>query len=188
MNAKPDFERTLIIVEGASDKVALEVLARRRGRDLAAGGASIVPIGGAHAIGRFLAAEREPGTRLLGLCDSAEEGAFRRALELGGFGSDLGPGEMEALGFYTCVADLEDELIRALGAEGVERVVAEQGELRSLRSFQRQPAQRGRAPAAQLRRFMGTRSGRKAKYAQAMVDALDLDRVPRPLELLVARL
>jgi hypothetical protein len=29
---------------------------------------------------------------------------------------------------------------------------------------------------------MGTRSGRKSQYAALLVDALDLDRVPRPLE------
>ena len=54
--------------------------------------------------------------------------------------------------------------------------------------FQRQPFQRERPPEAQLRRFMGTRSGRKAKYAQALVGALDLARIPRPLELLLARI
>jgi hypothetical protein len=29
---------------------------------------------------------------------------------------------------------------------------------------------------------MGSRSGRKALYAQVLVDALDLSRVPRPLD------
>ena len=84
-----------------------------------------------------------------------------------------------------CDADLEDELIRALGTEAVERVVAETGELRALRTFQRQPAQRGRPPAAQLRRFLGTRSGRKIHYGRALVDALDLGDVPRPLDLVI---
>ena len=47
--------RTVVLVEGVSDKVALEALAARRGRDLAAEGVSVVAIGGAQAIGRFLA-------------------------------------------------------------------------------------------------------------------------------------
>ena len=33
-----------------------------------------------------------------------------------------------------------------------------------------------------LRRFMGTVSGRKAQYPRLLVDALDLTRVPRPLD------
>jgi hypothetical protein len=48
--------------------------------------------------------------------------------------------------------------------------------------MQRQPAQRGRTVEAQLRRFMGTHSGRKLKYARLLVEALDLDAVPRPLD------
>jgi hypothetical protein len=95
---------------------------------------------------------------------------------------------MEALGFFVCVADLEDELIRALGVETVERVIDDQGELGSFRTLQYQPAQRGRATEAQLRRFMGTRSGRKIRYARLLVDALDLTQAPRPLNGLIAYL
>ena len=68
---------------------------------------------------------------------------------------------MEALGFYVCDVDLEDELIRALGTAAVEAIVDAQGELGTFRTFQHQPAQRGRPAEAQLRRFMGTASGRK---------------------------
>lgn len=88
--------------------------------------------------------------------------------------------------FYVCEADLEDELIRALGADSVQQVVEEQGELRSFRTFQKQPAQRERTVEQQLRRFLGTHSGRKAQYARALVEHLDPARVPRPLELLLA--
>ncbi len=93
---------------------------------------------------------------------------------------------MEALGFYVCVADLEDELIRSLGAAAVEQVVAAQGELGSFRTLQKQPAQQGRTIEAQLRRFMGTRGGRKIQYAPLLVDALDLTQVPRPLDRVLA--
>jgi hypothetical protein len=89
---------------------------------------------------------------------------------------------MERMGFYVCVADLEDELIRALGAPAVERVMDAAGELESFRKFQKQPAWRGRAGTQQLRRFIGTHSGRKIQAAALLVDALDLDRVPRPLD------
>jgi hypothetical protein len=93
---------------------------------------------------------------------------------------------MESLGFYVCVEDLEDELIRSLGAASVEQVVDRQGELGSFRTLQRQPAQRGRTTEEQLRRFMGTRGGRKIEYARLLVDALDLTQVPRPLDRVLA--
>ena len=93
---------------------------------------------------------------------------------------------MERLGFYACVDDLEDELIRSLGVPAVEEVVAAQGELRSFRILQRQPAQRGVPIERQLRRFLGTHSGRKIHYGRVLVEALDLARVPRPLDLVLA--
>ncbi len=182
------YSRTVVLVEGVSDRFALETLARRRGRDLEAERVSVVSIGGAHAIGRFLELFGPQGldVRLAGLCDAGEEGAYRRGLERAGLGSKLTRAEMEALGFSVCVADLEDELIRALGAASVEEVVEAQGELHSFRTFQKQPAQRGKTVEEQLRRFLGTRSGRKSHYARALVEALDLDRMPRPLDLVLA--
>ena len=95
---------------------------------------------------------------------------------------------MERLGFFVCVADLEDELIRALGAAAVEEVIAGQGELASFRTFQKQPAWQGRAVEEQLRRFFGTHKGRKIRSAPLLVGALDLSRVPRPLDGVLARI
>ena len=176
--------RAVVLVEGISDQVALAALAERRGRNLDAEGISIVPIGGATTIGRFLDLFGPEGSdfRLAGLCDVGEERAFRRGVERAGFGADLTRAEMEALGFFVCVADLEDELIRSLGAAAVEQVVDAHGELGSFRTMQKQPAQRGRTLEEQLRRFLGTRSGRKIQYARWLVDALDLAEVPRPLD------
>jgi Overcoming lysogenization defect protein-like, TOPRIM domain len=182
--------RTVVLVEGTSDQIALQTLAARRGRDLAAEGVAIVPMGGARSIGRFLERYGPRGLdlRLAGLCDAREEADFRRGLEQAGLGSGLGRAEMAALGFHVCVADLEDELIRCLGPATVERVVERQGELGSFRTFQRQPAQRERRLHDQLRRFLGTRSGRKGQYARLLVDELDLTRVPEPLDRLLAQL
>jgi hypothetical protein len=176
--------RAVVLVEGDSDRAALAALARRRGHDLAAEGTTIVPMGGATTISRFLALFGPDGSdvRLAGLCDAAEAGDFQRGLERAGLGTDLARADLEPLGFHVCVADLEDELIRALGVDAVEEVIAAQGELGSFRTFQRQPAQRGRPLRRQLRRFLGTRSGRKVHYARVLVDALDLAAVPRPLD------
>jgi len=181
---------TVVLVEGSSDQVALQALAARRGRDLAAEAIAVVPMGGARNIRRFLElfGPRGLDVRLAGLCDAGEEGDFRRGLEWAGLGSNLSRADMEALGFYVCVADLEDELIRCLGAACVEQVVEAQGELGPFRTFQRQPAWHGRSRQAQLRRFIGTHSGRKIRYARLLVDALELTSVPRPLDRVVAHI
>ncbi|WP_431915706.1 TOPRIM nucleotidyl transferase/hydrolase domain-containing protein [Nonomuraea jabiensis] len=182
--------RTVVLVEGVSDKSAVEALAERHGRNLAAEGVSLVAMGGATNIGTYLGKFGPPGRnlRLAGLCDAGEEGDFRRSLERAGLGSDLGRSDLEALGFFVCVADLEDELIRALGTAAVEQVVDAEGELSSFRSLQKQPAWRGRPTHDQLRRFMGAGSGRKIRYAGLLVEALDLDRVPRPLDMLLTHI
>jgi hypothetical protein len=180
--------RAVVFVEGLSDKRALEELAKRRHRNLDAEGIAIVSIGGSKNIGRFLHQFGPQGfnVRLAGLCDAAEEGDFRRGLERAGLGSNLTRADMESLGFYVCVADLEDELIRSLGAAAVERLIDAQGDLESFRTFQKQPAWRGRPSPEQLRRFFGTRSGRKIRSAGLLVDALDLTQVPRPLDRVLA--
>ena len=177
-------QRAVVLVEGASDRAALETLAARHALDLEAEGVSIVAMGGAQAIGGFLGLYGPAGLdlRLAGLCDAGEEREFRRGLERAGLGSNLRRAELERLGFYVCEADLEDELIRALGAAAVERVIEAQGELSSFRTFQKQPAWRGRTAEEQLRRFIGTHSGRKIQSAASLVGALDLTRVPRPLD------
>jgi hypothetical protein len=177
--------RAVVLVEGISDQRALTTLASRRGRDLEAEGVAVVPIGGAHAVGPYLERFGPPGLdlKLAGLCDVGEEGAFRRALERAGMGT-LTRDDMEDLGFYVCVTDLEDELVRALGSAAVQRVVEAQGELGSFRTFQKQLAKRGLVLEEQLWRFMWNR---KIRYAPLLVDALDLSRVPRPLDGVLAR-
>ncbi len=179
----------LVLVEGVSDAVALETLAARRGVDLAADNVSVVSINGAQALGKVLGRVRASGhqVRLAGLCDAAEEAWFRRALEGAGLGRELTRERMEALGFYVCDQDLEDELIRALGADVVQEVLARNGNLSSFRTFQKQPQWHGRPVQSQLRRFFGSSAG-KIKYARPLVEALDLARVPRPLDGVLAHL
>jgi hypothetical protein len=181
--------RAAILVEGWSDQAAIEALARRRGRDLRAEGVVVVPIGGATNVQRFVAALGPFGLdlRLAGLCDVAELSHVRRGLERAGLGGDAATAfDSEKHGFYTCDVDLEDELIRALGTSAVEDVLEAEGELASFRRFREQPAQRGRDLHAQLRRFLGTRAGRKVRYGTLLVDALELDRVPRALDAVLA--
>ncbi len=90
--------------------------------------------------------------------------------------------DLAAHGFFVCVDDLEDELIRALGVDGVETVIEAEGDLASLRILQRQPAQQRRTPEQQLHRFMGSKGGRKIRYGALLAAALDLEHVPAPLD------
>jgi hypothetical protein len=179
--------RAVVLVEGISDQIAVETLAERRGRDLRAEGISVIPMGGAQAIGKFLTHFGPQGLDLglAGLCDAGEEDDYRRGIERAGLGSNLTREDMEQLGFFVCVDDLEEELIRALGVESVLGVVDAHGDLGSFRTLQKQPAWQGRATDEQLRRFMGSGGRRKTRYAQFLVEALDDDRMPRPLDLLL---
>jgi hypothetical protein len=163
--------RAVVLVEGPSDRIAVEALAQRRGRDLAAESISVIAMGGAQAIGRYLARYGPHGldVRLSGLCDAGEEREFRRALERAGLGANLTRADLEHLGFFVCNADLEDELIRAIGAARVEQIVEAEGDLGAFRTLQKEPAWRGRPIEAQLHRFMGSGGRRKTRSARFLV-------------------
>lgn len=179
--------RRVVLVEGVSDQVAVETLARARARDLGAEGVVVAPLGGATNVGRQLEAlgPRGWGAKVAGLCDAGEERFFRRGLESAGFGAVPDRDALEGLGFFVCAADLEDELIRALGADAVCPALEGEGDLRAFRTFQKQPAQRERSVERQLRRFLGTTKGRKAQYAHRLVKALGPDAAPAPLDRLL---
>lgn len=174
--------RTVVLAEGTSDAVALNTLATRLGLDLEGNRIAVVAMGGAtnfaHFINLLMPYQQE--IRIAGLCDAGEERLIRRTLERAGFGTELTRPELGALGFFVCDVDLEDELIRSVGVEAILEAASEQGELESFR--QTQPAWRGRKPEAQLRRWIGAGSTRKIRYAEYMVQALNLDCLPAPLD------
>ncbi|WP_411102715.1 TOPRIM nucleotidyl transferase/hydrolase domain-containing protein [Streptomyces sp. cmx-4-9] len=167
--------RVVVLLEGPSDVAAVDALAESRGRNLADEGVCVLSMGGAMSVGRYagLLGPTGLGLRLTGLCDEAERGFYARGWERAS-----APQE----GFFVCAADLEDELIRALGVTRVEELVEAEGDLRPLQTFLRQPAQQGRSPQQQLRRFFGTKKGRKIRYGRVLVEALLPDRVPAPLD------
>jgi hypothetical protein len=182
--------RAAILVEGVSDSAALHALALRRGRDLDAEGVEVVAMDGATNAARYL---REYGPRgrdvaLAGLFDEAEERFFRIGLERAGFEPGPKTEDLEDLGFFVCRADLEDELIRAVGAGEVLRLVAAEGEERSFRTLQLQPAMRDKSLVHQLRRMMGGRAGGKERWARLLVETVPLDKVPYPLDAVLAQI
>jgi hypothetical protein len=154
---------TVILVEGESDRAALEVVASRLGVDLPA----IATINGASGV--RAAAVRYRGEELIGLVDANEQREFEGVVPR----------------VFVCAPDLEGELVRALGVEAVLSVIASQGELASFHRLQKQPAQRGRSASAQLRRFFAGRSGNKLRYARLLAAAIPPDRLPAPLTGLV---
>ena len=192
--ARAEAARTVVLVEGVSDQIAVETLAGRRGRDLAAESIVVVPAGGAHGFARCLrrfGPERTRETsgvsvRLAGLCDAGEMHIVARGLAAAGLGAPGSRADLARLGFFVCVEDLEDELIRAAGAALVTEVFAAHGDLGAFRTIQRQPAWRGRDEAAQLRRFLGAGAQRKLRYARLLTEAISLDLIPQPLAALLA--
>ncbi|QLJ03112.1 ATP-dependent endonuclease [Streptomyces sp. NEAU-sy36] len=166
--------RAVVLLEGPSDVAAVDALAEGRGRDLAAEGICVLPIGGAMSVGRYVRLLGPSGLdlRLTGLCDETERPYYARGFSQAGAARD---------DFFVCAADLEDELIRALGVPRVAELIRSQGELRALQTFLRQPAQQGRPPRQQFRRFLGTRKGRKIRYGRVLVEDLAPDRTPAPL-------
>jgi hypothetical protein len=181
--------RAVVLVEGNSDRVALHALAERRGRDLAAEGIDVVGMGGLTNVRAFAShyGPRGLGLPLTGLYDAPEEAKLQRGLAAAGLDVAREPDGLARLGFHKCSADLEDELIRALGVDAVEAVIEAAGELRPLRLLTGMPAQRGWTREAVLRRFLGSQSGRKARYAALLVDALPAGREPEPLVSLLDR-
>lgn len=165
--------RAVLLVEGHSDRVALETLAARLGRDLAAEGVEVRAMSGITNIRSFALRYGPPGLDLplAGLYDAAGEPYVRRGLAAAG---------MPFSGFFACSEDLEDELVRALGVDAAEAVIEAAGELRSLQRLSGMPAQRGWTREALVRRFLGG-AGRKARYAELFVEALPLARAPAPL-------
>ncbi|MBB1245101.1 ATP-dependent endonuclease [Streptomyces durbertensis] len=171
--------RTVILLEGPSDVAAVNALADRRGRDLAAEGVCVLSMGGAMSVGRharFLG-PTGLGLRLTGLCDEREAPFYTRGFEQAGAAPQA---------FYVCSADLEDELVRALGFPRMEELIRQEGDLRALHTFLRQPAQQGRSAEQQFKRFLGTTSGRKIHYGRVLAEALTPEQVPAPLDALLS--
>lgn len=176
----------VILVEGPSDVASLRALAASRGLDEHRHGFELVSMGGVtnirHHLGR-LAADH-PRVRTAGLCDGPEEHYVARALRAQGLAVESRE-DMERLGFFVCDRDLEEEVIRALGPQTAEGMLAELRLLERFRTFQRQPEWRDRPLHEQLRRFAGVASGRKILLAERFAEQLTPANTPRPLAALM---
>ncbi|KAA1417024.1 ATP-dependent endonuclease [Nocardioides humilatus] len=158
----------LALVEGESDRVALLELAARLGRDLS--GVEVRAMGGITNLGSHLTSADAAQHTVL-LHDEGETAYVERTLAR--LDRDIPR--------FVCRADLEDELVRALGIPRALEVVDAGGDLASWEILTHQPFHRDRPEAAVLRRFWGTTSGRKEKYAGLLAAALEPDQAPAPL-------
>ena len=163
-----------MLVEGESDRRAVEVLAQRFGSVPP----EVVVMHGITNLRRHLT-ELDPHLGSVVLLHDAGEAAYVERV-LGADAVDVP--------CFVCDVDLEDELVRAVGVPGVLAVVDAQGERAGYERMAQQPAQRERSDAQRLRRWLGARSGHKISYAGFLAEALPLDAVPAPLRDLVAAL
>lgn len=180
-------DRVTVLLEGASDVAAVRALAVAAGVDLDL--VRLVDLGGVTNVERALTGldQQHPGGEVVGLCDAAEAGVVVKALRRRGlFLRDAD--DLPSYGFFVCVADLEDELIRALGADRAVAVIERVGLGGKLTTLRGQLAWRDRPLLEQLRRFCGVASGRKELLAAAFAESLDADAVPEPLRMLLDRL
>lgn len=183
---------TAVLVEGESDRVAVETLAARLGLPLADLGVQVVAMGGITNIGHHLVAlsraarpDADRNVRVGGLYDAAEERFVIKGLDRVGLRPEAATTPLSEHGFFRCDRDLEDELMRAVGTDGFLALIEAEGELRSFERLRGQPAQRERTTAQQLHRFIGSKGGRKERYGRRLAEALPVDRVPAPLDALL---
>jgi hypothetical protein len=183
---RPDHVGTVVLLEGPSDVAAVRAVAAAYGVTTRVHAYQLVDMGGVTNIRRHLAAIRTASVpvRVIGMCDAGEAQVFVRALQVSADG--VHEAELAERGFSVCDADLEDELIRALGPARVVDVLCRLGLAGRLATFRRQPAWRDRPLHEQLHRFAGTASGRKTLLAGALAEALAPSEVPAPLRRLVA--
>lgn len=205
---------TAVLVEGESDRAAVEALAARQGLPLARRGVQVIAMGGITNIGHHLVAlvdlppsapstlhapdgngtppapgDGAPGAvrdlRVGGLYDAAEERFVVKGLDRVGLRPAASTTPLSEHGFFRCERDLEDELIRAVGVDAFVELIAAEGERRSFERLQGQPVQRDWTVTQQLHRFLGSKAGRKEYYGRRLAEVLPLDRIPEPLAALL---
>ncbi|HWC22466.1 MAG TPA: hypothetical protein VG502_09225 [Flexivirga sp.] len=183
----PAPDRKVVLLEGVSDVAALTAVAATRGVDLS--DVHVVDLGGVTNVRRELI-ELHRGAvdlEILGLCDAPEVRFVEQALNEVGY-TVRDASDLSAYGFFICRADLEEELIRALGTEHTVAVIEQLGLDMKLATLRQQPAWQDRPLAEQLHRFCGVASGRKELLAGALAAALDPDHIPEPLQALIDRI
>ena len=180
--AEAFFAQGVILVEGPSDKLAIEAAADRLGINLDSEGLTIVALRGGGSIATFLGMFGPKGfdLRLAGLCDLDSQANWAGKLVDAGLAPEATTEACEEAGFFVCTKDLEDELISAVGVNEVHRVLQDHGDGSAFEKYAKQPKHCDKTMIDQLRGFLARR-GRKLRYAPILVDHLEASAIPPPL-------
>lgn len=179
--------RLVVLVEGASDAAAVRALMAAQDVDPAP--VEIITLQGVTNVGRVLAELRQirGDVDVVGLCDAAETRFVEKALVADGL-PVADASDLPVYGFFVCEADLEDELVRSLGAQRAKDALVAAGLGGKLEALQLQGAWADKPLDEQVRRFVSAGSGRKELAAGILARELAPDEVPEPLALLLDRI
>lgn len=186
LTAEGCFARRVVLVEGYSDRVAILHLATRLNRNLDAEGVAIVSMDGGSGLGTYMRLYGTTGLQLSmsGICDEDKEAKWISELQKAGY-PVTDRLSLQAAGFEVCVKDLEHEMVKTLGITQAQSVIANEGESSAFAAFQKQPAQAAWPIDEQLRRFF---QRDKVRWAVPLVEALDLNTIPGPLNDVILKL
>ncbi|MTD43641.1 AAA family ATPase [Conexibacter sp. W3-3-2] len=177
--AEAFFASTVLFVEGASDLLALRVIARTIGVDLDARGVAVISLDGAGLLSTYLRLLGPQGLDIAvsGLCDLDAEADW--IAKLAGAGLTVTDrASFNTAGFFVCDLDLEAELVRAVGAHQVEAVINAEGASHQLAAFCALPGNTGLSRDDQLAGFLRKAKTRWAPLVSALVTSTN---VPSPI-------
>lgn len=179
--------RLIVLLEGASDVAAVRALMSTCGIDPSP--VELVSLGGVTNVGRMLKEVRQVrgDVDVVGLCDAAETRFVEQALNDDGL-PVADATDLPMYGFFVCEQDLEDELIRALGADRALDALVGAGLGGKFDNLRAQAPWADRPLDEQLHRFCGAASGRKELAAGILAGALAEDEIPEPMSMLLDRI
>jgi energy-coupling factor transporter ATP-binding protein EcfA2 len=166
------FARTVVVVEGPSDRLAFVEVCATLGVDLDASGIVVLALDGAKWITIATHVYGPPGLAvpMLGLVDADHESAWMRALTDVGLTAASRP-DLEGHGFFVCDPDLEPVLVDELGETTVENIINADGAGGQLQRFAQQPSYSGLARRDQLVGFIKKDKTRWAPLLAAQLSA-----------------
>ena len=175
------FARTVVLVEGPGDRLALNCFAQTLGVDLDVLAASIVEMDGADLFGTLHTLLGPPGLaiRVLGLCDQDREQSWADVVL--GTGNYTGDRAMlEQSGIYVLDPDIEGVLVAAHGDADAEQAIAQAGMASQLQAFRNQPAYAVLSAHDQLLTFVRHKR-QKTVLPPALASALTAPAIPGPI-------
>lgn len=179
--------RVFVLLESANDVAAVQVFARKLEIDTSA--AEFVNLQGTTNIGRIMKDIRQvrSDADVVGLCDAADTRSAEKALNDDGLPVQDAT-DLPMYGFFVCERDLEDELIRALGADAARTALLNSGLASKFDALRTQPEWADKSIAEQVDKFCHSASGRKELAAAVLADAVPADAIPEPVSMLLDRI